>query len=560
MNNNSVLRMTTWIAMTMLLGACQAMNPYLWKGDAAKHTDETLRQAARDSTPAALPQDVRDALLPPLSVPRPEGGSATVDPRFDIAVSGAPARQVFAQIVDGTRYSMIVHPDVKGAISLNLKGVSVEDALRAIREVYGYEYRRDGDRFFIFGTGIQTRIFQVDYLNLTRKGTSDTRVQPGELHLGGGGGGEGEQGGRGVHLSTASTADFWKELRDTLTSMIGGSAEEGATGNAGDRFIAVNAASGQVVVRAFPRELRAVEEYLAAMQNAIARQVVLEAKIINVELNDKYQAGVNWAVLQGSSIFGMTGGGTIFNGGVLDGVSEIGGNFGDLNGVLPSGTTTSAFGGAFSIATQATDFASFIELLKAQGDVHVLSSPRVSTVNNQKAIIKVGGDEFFVTGITSTPSSVLGGQPTTTIEVTPYFSGIVLDVTPQIDQAGVVTLHIHPSVSAVDERSKTLVVSNALSNIPFATSSIQESDNVVRARSGQVIVIGGLMKESTVDESAGIPLLSDLPGIGALFKHNRVVKLKQELVILLKPTVIEASASWASLIEPSERTNRKAKE
>lgn len=557
MNNNSVLRMTTWIAMTMLLGACQAMNPYLWKGDAAKHTDETLRQAARDSTPAALPQDVRDALLPPLSVPRPEGGSATVDPRFDIAVSGAPARQVFAQIVDGTRYSMIVHPDVKGAISLNLKGVSVEDALRAIREVYGYEYRRDGDRFFIFGTGIQTRIFQVDYLNLTRKGTSDTRVQPGELHLGGG---EGEQGSRGVHLSTASTADFWKELRDTLTSMIGGSTEEGATGNAGDRFIAVNAASGQVVVRAFPRELRAVEEYLAAMQNAVARQVVLEAKIVNVELNDKFQAGINWAALQGSSIFGMTGGGTIFDGGVLEGVSEIAGDFGDLTGVLPSGTTTSAFGGAFTIATQTTDFFAFIELLKAQGDVHVLSSPRVSTVNNQKALIKVGGDELFVTGVTSTPSGVVGVPPTTTIELTPYFSGIVLDVTPQIDQGGVVTLHIHPSVSAVNEKSKTLVVSNQISSLPLAASSIQESDNVVRARSGQVIVIGGLMKESTTDENAGIPLLSDLPVIGALFKHKRVVKIKQELVILLKPTVIEASASWASLIEPSERTNRKAKE
>lgn len=557
MKHITVLRPLAWTMMAALLGACQAMNPYLWKGDAASRTDEALRQAARDSTPAALPPDVRDALLPPLSVPRPDGGSATVDPRFDIAVTGAPARQVFAQVVEGTRYSMIVHPDVKGAISLNLKGVTVEDALRAIREVYGYEYRRDGDRFFIFGTGIQTRIFQVDYLNLTRKGTSDTRVQPGELHLGGG---DGEQGSRGVHLATESMADFWKELRDTLTAMIGGSNEEGAAGAAGDRFVAVNAASGQLVVRAYPRELRAVEEYLAAMQNAIARQVVLEAKIINVELNDKYQAGVNWVALQGSSIFGMTGGGTIFNGGVLDGVSEIGGNLGDLNGVLPSGTTTSAFGGVFSIATQATDFASFIELLKAQGDVHVLSSPRVSTVNNQKAIIKVGGDEFFVTGVTSTPSSVLGGQPTTTIEVTPYFSGIVLDVTPQIDQAGVVTLHIHPSVSAVDEKSKTLLVSNALSNIPFATSSIQESDNVVRARSGQVIVIGGLMKESTVDESAGIPLLSDLPGIGALFKHKRVVKLKQELVILLKPTVIEAGASWANLIEPPAQPGRKAKD
>lgn len=360
-----------------------------------------------------------------------------------------------------------------------------------------------------------------------------------------------------MHVATESTADFWKELRDTLTAMIGGSTAEGAAGASGERFVAVNAASGQLVVRAYPRELRAVEEYLAGMHNAIARQVVLEAKIVNVELNDRFQTGINWRAFQAVA---MTGGGSIFNGGALNGGSEIGGNFGDLNGVLPSGTDTSAFGGVFSIATQSTDFSSFIELLKTQGDVHVLSSPRVSTVNNQKAIIKVGGDEFFVTGVTSTPSTVLGGQPTTTIQVTPYFSGIVLDVTPQIDRAGTVTLHIHPSVSAVGEKSKTLVVSNALSNIPFATSSIQESDNVVRARSGQVIVIGGLMKESTVDESAGIPLLADLPGIGVLFKHTKIVKLKQELVILLKPTVIEASAGWANLIEPPTQPGRKAKD
>jgi MSHA biogenesis protein MshL len=557
MNNISVMRMTAWVAVSLSLSACQAMNPYLWSGDAAKKTDEALRQAARDSTPAPLPQEVRDSLLPPLSVPRPDGTRTTVDPRFDIAVSGAPARQVFGQIVEGTRYSMIVHPDVKGAISLNLKGVTVEDALRAIREVYGYEYRRDGDRFFIFGTGIQTRIFQVDYLNLTRKGTSDTRVIPGELHVGGS---EGESSARGVHLATESNADFWKELRDTLTSMIGGSTEEGAASAAGDRFVAVNAASGQLVVRAYPRELRAVEEYLAALQNAVARQVVLEAKIINVELNDKFQAGINWAALQGSSIFGFTGGGTIFNGGVLNGVSEIGGNPGNLNGILPNGTDTSAFGGVFSVATQTTDFASFVELLKAQGDVHVLSSPRVSTINNQKAIIKVGGDAFFVTGVTSTPSGVVGVPPTTEIEVTPYFSGIVLDVTPQIDQAGMVTLHIHPSVSAVEEKSKSLIVSDAVSNIPFATSSIQESDNVVRARSGQVIVIGGLMKESTTDENAGIPFLSDLPAVGSLFKHKKVVKLKQELVILLKPTVIEAGSSWSAMIEPPDRSGRKVKE
>jgi len=184
----------------------------------------------------------------------------------------------------------------------------------------------------------------------------------------------------------------------------------------------------------------------------------------------------------------------------------------------------------------------------------VLSSPRVSTINNQKAVIKVGGDEFYVTGVTTTPvigpSGAIASQQTE-VQLTPFFSGIALDVTPQIDEGNNIILHIHPSVSDVVQRNKALTINNQQSNLPLAASSIQESDNVVRAASSQVVVIGGLMKEGTTDENASVPFLGDIPIIGNLFKHKRVTRIKNELVILLKPTIVDVtqSSQWNEMTE-----------
>jgi MSHA biogenesis protein MshL len=219
-----------------------------------------------------------------------------------------------------------------------------------------------------------------------------------------------------------------------------------------------------------------------------------------------------------------------------------------------SSGNVSAFGGIFSMAVKAPDFAAFLELLQTQGTVHVLSSPRVSTVNNQKAVIKVGGDEFFVTGITNS-STVIGASTTQapTVELTPFFSGIALDVTPQIDADTHVTLHIHPTVSDVSQKEKNFVVSGENFSLPLAFSTIQESDNVVRANTGQIIVIGGLMKEASTADSASIPLLGDVPVLGNLFKHQRLTRIKKELVILLKPTVMDDGNSWAEAILPAQK-------
>lgn len=525
------------LVLGLTLSACQS-DPYKWSDTSARVIERdlgTLQQPTNTDTPPTEPKQVSPAT--------PSGGAShNAEPRFDLAVNNAPANQVFMGLVENTPYGMVVHPEVTGTLSLNLKNVTVDEAMLAIRRVYGFEFTREGSRYYVHGRGgLQSRIFPVNYLNLTRRGKSDTRVTSGELThstSSGSSGGSNSERVSSIRVETDSQADFWKELKESLTTLIGTEA---------GRQLVVNPQASTVIVRAMPDELRLIEEYLVVTQLTLNRQVILEAKIVEVELSDGFQTGINWARTQGNSTFSQTGGGPIFNG---SGLSDTVGSGGNLLGSLPNGLATSAFGGVFSVATNAGNFSAFLELLKTQGSVHVLSSPRVSTVNNQKAVIKVGGDEFFITGVTNTPiSNGTATLQSTEVKLTPFFSGIALDVTPQIDDNANIILHIHPSVSEVSQRDKSYTINGFTSTLPLAASTIRESDNVVRAASGQIIVIGGLMKEGTIESDAGIPFLSDLPLLGNLFKHKRITRVKKELVIMLKPTIVENGQVWGQAVD-----------
>lgn len=541
-------------AMIALLTGCQSV-PSHWRNDVGGSIDTSLEQAKTRSDKASVPSDVSKALLPPLEVALPEGKVAPLESRFDLAVAAAPARQVFMGLVEGTPYDIVVHPGVGGNVTLNLKDVTVPEALKALRETYGYEYRREGNRFFILGREIQMRLFNVNYLNLVRKGKSDTRVTATGLSSTGGSSGSTTTSQSGVQVATESQSDFWKDLQATLTALVG---------TDGGRKVIVNSQTGIVAVRAMPNELRLVEDYLGATHATVNRQVVLEAKILEVNLNDAFQTGINWAKIHGRYTFGQVGGGTSLSGDGTPGSSETVSGAVNLNpatGLFNTGvgTVSSAFGGIFSLAVKTDNFAAFLELLKSQGEVQVLSSPRVSTVNNQKAVIKVGTDEFFVIKQELTQGSTVGGLPTVTTELAPFFSGIALDVTPQIDDSGGINLHIHPSVSDVTGKTITIAITGTSSSqqLPTARSSVQESDNIVRVSSGQIIVIGGLMKEGSTDENASVPFLGDIPILGYLFKHKKITRVKKELVILLKPTVIRVDQDWSDAIGESQERIKK---
>lgn len=537
------------IMVPVLLAACGTTAPPDTRTYSA--IDEVLQQgmdsnhAIQQITPP--PENIADALLPAIELNLPDNTGIDVEPRFDIKVNRAQARQFFMGLVEGTPFNMVVHPKVKARITLDLKNVTVDDVMEVVRSVYGIYYERNKTAYHVYPNALRTRIFKVDYLAVKRAGTSRMRVSSGQVTqaaLSGSGstGGSGRETVAASSIDTTSDSDFWSELRSTLISVIG---------NKEGHSVVVSPQSGVIVVRAMPAELRSVEQYLNTTQNIMQRQVIIEAKVIEVALSDGFQSGINWAALKNSggsqALIGQTGGGSALD----NGTSIINGNTGDLNpGALSQITSTavSAFGGVFTAALNIkSNFTAFIELLKTQGDVQVLSSPQVSTINNQKAVIKVGTDEFFVTDVeTNTNTSTATSSTQNNVELTPFFSGVALDVIPQISENNDITLHIHPTVVDVTEKVKNISVSDSATlSIPLAVSSIRESDTIIRARNGQVVIIGGLMKTKTTDDNNSVPFLGDIPLIGSLFRHTKETTVKSELVILLKPTVVEGPKQWA---------------
>jgi MSHA biogenesis protein MshL len=495
------------------------------------------------------------------SAPAPAAVVMPAEERFDISVMDVEAEDFFLGLVEGTDQNLVVHPEVTGRLSLMLKQVTLGEVLDTVRDVYGYDYRRTGAGFVILPATLQSRVFEIDYLNLTRGGMSRTRVSSGQVsqvassdsssRMASSGGAVSNAGGSrnqeqqttGSVIDTVHSADFWSELQGTLQAILG---------DGDGRQIVVNGQSGVVFARGMPDELRAVGDYLEKIRDASQRQVVLEAKIIEVALNDGFQAGINWAAVQVNSAGDTFAGGQLSGGGQIDRELPLGGDsitVGPGNPVTEFASET--VGAAFALALDIGDFSAFVELLEAQGDTRVLSSPRVATLNNQKAVIKAGSDEFFVTDISS--NTVTGTAATTSRDVTltPFFSGIALDVTPQISADGEVILHIHPTVSEVVDQTKELTISGERDELPLAFSEIRESDSIVRAKSGQVIAIGGLMRNSSRQVNFSVPVLGNLPGIGRLFRSTREVETKTELVILLRPLVVDEDEDWPRIIQPA---------
>ncbi len=560
-----------WWLMALALTGCQSEAV---RDDGVRETISTSLtevSAPAAEKPAGNPIDPRaldalsSALLPSVEVAPP--AQALEDKRFEISVKDVPAQTFFMSLVEGTPYNMVVHPEVTGTLSLRLKDASIPDILEIARDVYGYEFHRRGNGFEILPRRLQARIYQIDFLNIRRSGASQTRVSSGQVSQPTSESSDSDSDsesdsdsdsdassaesltGRvtGTEINTRQPeTSFWSELRLSVEAIVG-------TGDG--RSVVVNPQSGVVVVRAMPTEHREVHAFLSTTQAIAIRQVVLEAKIIEVQLDSGYRQGINWAALMdvnGNPItVGQVGGGTLFD----DGTSATVGNTGNLDpdALAPIlGTAAAAFGGMFSVALAFNNFAAFIELLDTQGTVHVLSSPRIATLNNQKAVIKVGSDEFFVTDVSSTTTTGAATTTTPDIELTPFFSGIALDVTPQISRHGDVLLHVHPSISRVVDQNKTINVGTGDQNLPLAFSTVRESDSVVRARSGQIIVIGGLMQEQHDNNTADSPL-SGIPQVGSSFGHKRESTSKSELVILLKPIVIDSSERWGDLARASAR-------
>lgn len=526
--------------------------------------------AAVASREVAKSETVDQALLPPLAVAPPQADNKPLEPKFDLAVNNTAAKHVFMAIVSGTRYSVLVHPDVNGFISLTLKDVTVFDALEAIREMYGYDYKVDGTRIYIQPLTLQTRLYQVNYLTGQRDGKSSLRVASGSVaDVATGSAGTAGAATTGANsnrdsskVTMTSSADFWDELSKAIKVIVGD--EKG-------RSVVISPMSGVIVIRAMPDELKNVSAYLKASQISVERQVILEAKIVEVQLNESFQSGVNWAVFRNGGNSHLTAGMGSPGSSLAAGGATASALSNSVLSATPGSTLTptaatalptgAVAGALFGLAFQTSNFAALLNFLETQGNVHVLSSPRIATLNNQKAVLKVGTDEFFVTEITGgtqSTTAIAGTAPT--VKVQPFFSGIMLDVTPRIDENNEIILHVHPSVSTVSTVNKVVDLgsSNGIANVfnlPLASSSVSETDSIVRARDGQIVAIGGLMRQATVGEESGLPMLPK-----SVFGQTSKRTEKRELIILLKPTVVESDKDWSEDIARSrERINNMSK-
>ncbi len=530
------------LAMSLIVTGCANQASKQSLGDAIR---TEMAQVAAPKPAAAVPPQISDALQSADAAT--QVASSPAEPRFDLIVNNALVREVFLAMVTDTRYSMLMHPEVSGSLSVTLRGITVREALEAIRDVYGYDFKIDGRRITVFPPTLQTRIFTVNYLNAKRDGKSEIRVNsgattaPASTTAGTTAGAPaaatpnaGQQAFENSRLSTTSSTDFWGELGNVLRGIVG-------TGTG--RNVVLSPQSGIVVVRAMPDELRQVDAFLKASRIAVERQVMLEAKIVEVQLRDGFQSGIDWSLLRGRGT-----GGTIS----LTPNSRFPVN---PNSPPPALLDTVGFpalgNGIFGLVFGQRNFDGVLSFLETQGDVQILSSPRIAALNNQKAVLKVGTDEFFVTGITGgtiTAGSTASGATTTlpTIALSSFFSGIALDVMPQIDQGDTITLHIHPSVSSVSEVIKQVDLGGQLGTIrlPLPANSTNETDTVVRVTDGNIVAIGGLMQVQTKGSRSGFPGTTNIPVLSHLLGNQQTSGSKREIVVLIKPTIIRSAEDW----------------
>ncbi|MCO4322482.1 pilus (MSHA type) biogenesis protein MshL [Aliidiomarina quisquiliarum] len=547
MTNNKLIKVGVSVLIAGLLAACVSRSPEQLSADA--------QEMLRSGTPVAteeerqVPASVRAELRENMGARDASIRSLLEEPRFSVQAKQMPAADFFAQLTDESPYSLVVHPDVRGLISVTLRDVTLQETLDVVQDIYGFDIRKEGRVFRVYPAGLRVETLTLDYLALRRYGISQTQITAGGVvdsnsnnsnnsrsrssssfdNNSSGRDNSNNQGLQnnnsalgsgqaGSSISTTSETDFWQGLQEILQGIIG-------TGEG--RHVVVSPQAGLATIRALPAEIRAARDFLKMAQSSLQRQVVLEARIVEVTLSDQYQQGVDWSRITSKIGSGVTE--FTFSGADVEN--------GSLGGVLGLSFTNQTFGG-------------MVELLSSQGQVQVLSSPRVTATNNQKAVIKIGEDEYFVTDISTTTVTGTATTSTPNIQLTPFFSGIALDVTPQIGESGQITLHIHPSVTETTEQEKVISLNNERFVLPLARSNIRESDTIIRARDGEVVIIGGLMQTGYSEDVSQVPLLGRVPFLGELFTNRRQLETKKELVIMLRPTIVGAD-TWDAELERS---------
>ncbi len=510
-------------------------------------TTNAVEPEEHAATELAPPSLAPRTLAVPESEPRPPALRLLEATRFTLLLQDADLRGVLLGLGKESPLNIVVAPDITGTVSADLSDVSLLEILDQLVSGRGYRYAVEGNLLRIFREDRETRTYAVDYPSYTRKG--DTRVSlagfmGSTIAVGGeGGGGSGGGGSGGAQdnsisqIETKQQMDLWSEIEAAVRTIVFGApdaasdtkADGGSTENAlAARRVIVSRQSGLVSVTAERPVLVEVESYLEAVARSIQRQVLIDAQIIEVRLGDDLDLGLD---IEGAPSFpgDMMG---VFQRMITPGLREA---------TIAQSLAPVLNSGGISIGIANDSFGLILRAIAKQTDVRVLSTPRVSTLNNHKAMIKVVRNEVFFVAETETVVSDDVVQTITEFVPNVIPVGVNLDVTPQISADGEITLHVRPSVSeVVSIEPQPRASEDVPQNGSLPVVDVRETDTVLRVRDGATIVLGGLVQSREFKQERRVPMLADLPYLGVLFRNTSVKEIRTELVIFLTPTILDA--------------------
>lgn len=524
-------------ACVLLLVSCGATNP-------PKMSDGHLQVPA--PADGGIPAPVTQA--PVLTRPKPAAKLET----YTVVVSEVPVKELLFSLARDARLNVDIHPGITGTVTLNAVDQTLPQILNRIAKQVSLRYAIDGPNLVVSPDVAFWRTYKLDYLNMARDSVSEmsvaTRIATTGGSVGGDGGGSQEEGNVSRTTVTNTTKnDFWTRIEGNIRSIVSGATQSAEAGTGGPASVVSDPNSGILNVLATQRQHEQIQSYVDEVLSNAVRQVLIEMSIVEVELSDGYQSGVDWQRLSDTQ-------GTGSNGPSVIG-SFIGAN-------LASAPFFSL--GYNKTTSDGSNISATVRMLETFGDVKVLSSPKIMVLNNQTAVLKVVDEQVYFTveqEITdATDNSLARTTYTSTIHTVPV--GLVMSVTPQINDADTVSINVRPTISRITGFATDPVPRLLGSDFDNLVPEIQvrEMESLLQVANGQTIVMGGLMQNKTDKNNRGVPLFSTLPLIGNLFSYRDDVLTKTELVIFLRPTVIKSAgvgvdpgAAGAHLIDPATK-------
>ncbi len=404
----------------------------------------------------------------------------------------ADIREVLLALAKTINYNIVLDPEVSGKATIEVKRVTIEETLDALLTPLGLQYKKENNFLRISKLQKETRIFALNYISTKRTGTSSMTST---IVIGAAGG----AGGGGI--SSSDSADLWGEVEAGLKSLI----------SAEGKFI-INKMAGAIMVTDFLPNLKNVAKYLEEVEGSVQRQVMIQAKIVEVTLNDEFKMGLNWSAITRLSSLKLSG---------------------TLSGGMMIAQKLSPGVGVFQIGISDHEFSVLLDAMAQQGKVNILSTPKISVLNNQKSAIKVTTSEVYYE--IKTDIDPLTRKETTSATSKTVDIGIVLEVVPQISTEGQIIMDIHPIIT---EKVGDSILETSTVKLSTPILAVREANSVVKVRDGQTMVMAGLIQEKKSEKETKVPVLGSIPLLGALFTRTEKAGQKSELVVFLTPTIL----------------------